>query len=1231
MSKDKNYFHLPLNSLSKDNKLTILGGADSEAIALGNPKIVNDPIIGRCLEFDGKDDYVQFTQLKNFDFSKGITFCGWVRFDELTKDSNIFNFSRFEDLNDRGVWLANGNKQNNLRSKYHQNHREINKDDVIKTGEWQHLAYSYDIKGEATLYLNGKNIKSKKVPEYSIKDDFKMGYLGKSNYSADDLFKGAMAHCRFYTYVLDENAIKGIMLKEQRNAKVFHLPLDEIRYNSDDKTSILPNVGGFGSDAITHGNPKIVYDQDMGTCLEFDGEDDYVELTNLESFNFEQGISFAAWVRFDALNNWSRIYDFATKDNDHEKAICLANIEETDGIVHRIGERKSKQLQTIEVGKWQHFAVTYNSKDTEKLYLNGREIASNKCTEKLGSIKWKLGYLGKSNWKGDGLFEGVMAHVRIYKHAISQEEIKALMQADQNSMAHYRETTLLKVDLYTIYDDNHKPVLFIESKNKSEPLEVSLTNPSNKPVTFKAFEEATEENFQVQLRFRRNVIEPTIFEALKKGDIKVEGWTYTIGTTRNKREDYISFVRNDGAFTLNSGDVQLIQLPKFSAAAKGGSRNTRIEVRFRTDVQDPGSVIRHMEIHSHLGLKTIPLVARIKGANTVLNDGREPNEKTIKIEYTKTKGSVKLNKLSRFTLLFDEELFGKSSVDSEDKTVKRKVRDENGIIQEKTVKIKELKKEKKKGDKREKAKEGETPASKVVNADTKFPGLNTQPRHDGIELVSFAFDAQDDNIEIKEGQAIEINITNFVTNATNGTHNLLLRYEDIEGYWDGAWIIPLEFSPLVIQDNKVGIGTDDPQAKLQVRNGAIMPMEGQGENTGIRFLPNAYGGGGDRAYMEYYARVEGDEGTTLKIANENDDDDHIALMPSGNVGVGTDAPADKLHIISESETLARFTGKKDSSIIIESEDSNEAYIRFQNKTTKENGNKAWMLGMDDDEHFYLAFSEDGEIDLSKSYLKIGKDGNMSIATRNKSTVSLGFRSDNGKPDETSEENFSAGRITAGWEDGIYKYANSFIKLENADGENSYKTGLTLKNGNVGVGTTDPKIQLALGDSDTGFEQKGDGELAIITNNKERIRITDDGKVGIGKKPSSTSKSILQVDGQFRLDSGKPVYGSSAGVHAWFKKGTITKVALREGNYERKKWWGYANGDTGVSSNQYHLFITGFETHGKIDIYESGDTQFDLYPYEENGKWIVKCHFPFHSLGSDSKVSIHWLAINKNLF
>ncbi|MGC2237438.1 MAG: tail fiber domain-containing protein [Pyrinomonadaceae bacterium] len=137
-----------------------------------------------------------------------------------------------------------------------------------------------------------------------------------------------------------------------------------------------------------------------------------------------------------------------------------------------------------------------------------------------------------------------------------------------------------------------------------------------------------------------------------------------------------------------------------------------------------------------------------------------------------------------------------------------------------------------------------------------------------------------------------------------GTRHLRMGYDDAfnfvigdYGHTNGAgtwssqfaihWQAPAK-SLYINQGGNIGIGTTDVKAKLHVVDGAIMPAAGNSESAGILFPPDAFGGGGDRAYIRYYARSG--ESTTLEIGNQNDADDHIALMPAGNVGIGTINP-----------------------------------------------------------------------------------------------------------------------------------------------------------------------------------------------------------------------------------------------------------------------------------------------------------------------------------------------------
>jgi len=97
----------------------------------------------------------------------------------------------------------------------------------------------------------------------------------------------------------------------------------------------------------------------------------------------------------------------------------------------------------------------------------------------------------------------------------------------------------------------------------------------------------------------------------------------------------------------------------------------------------------------------------------------------------------------------------------------------------------------------------------------------------------------------------------------------------------------------------VGIGSASaPRAKLQVTGGAIMPAAGNSETSGIMFPKDPGAGSGDAAWIRYYARTgePSTENTTLEIGTSNDPQDHIALMASGNVGVGIVNPTKKLTV-----------------------------------------------------------------------------------------------------------------------------------------------------------------------------------------------------------------------------------------------------------------------------------------------------------------------------------------------
>ncbi|CAD5372272.1 hypothetical protein RA210_U20255 [Rubrivivax sp. A210] len=101
----------------------------------------------------------------------------------------------------------------------------------------------------------------------------------------------------------------------------------------------------------------------------------------------------------------------------------------------------------------------------------------------------------------------------------------------------------------------------------------------------------------------------------------------------------------------------------------------------------------------------------------------------------------------------------------------------------------------------------------------------------------------------------------------------------------------------LLLNGNVGIGSNAPRARLEVAGGAIMASAGSSGAAGIQFSPNPGGGGGDEAGLRFFARTS--EHCTLELFVGNDPQDHIALISSGNVGIGTREPANKLDVAGD--------------------------------------------------------------------------------------------------------------------------------------------------------------------------------------------------------------------------------------------------------------------------------------------------------------------------------------------
>ncbi len=192
------------------------------------------------------------------------------------------------------------------------------------------------------------------------------------------------------------------------------------------------------------GNPKVVGGQ-VGEALEFDGSDDYVNLTNLGDFGEKVGAStFEAWVKTSFKKEWTTLFKVLDQGCNMAWAIDVnrsakAGFPFAADIVHYYVRQKSAagcNAIAVEIefalsdGKWHHivFGIVDPGKSEVSLYMDGepQEIIVGDAKKLDTFIPFvEPVYIGAANNRGnvERHFPGVIDEVRIYDRPLTADEV----------------------------------------------------------------------------------------------------------------------------------------------------------------------------------------------------------------------------------------------------------------------------------------------------------------------------------------------------------------------------------------------------------------------------------------------------------------------------------------------------------------------------------------------------------------------------------------------------------------------------------------------------------------------------------------------------------------------------------------------------------------------------------------------------------------------------------------
>jgi hypothetical protein len=220
--------------------------------------------------------------------------------------------------------------------------------------------------------------------------------------------------------------INGLAYADICNGLVAYYPFNG---NADDAS------GNYNHGAIYGATLTTDKDGNANSAYQFDGVDDYIEITNDPSLNEYDNLSILAWIKTDS---GGRIIQKMTwRDCSGIRSGWMLHCGENLAGNFGVGTPPDDKLPgfiadaiAINDGKWHFIGLTWDdANDTVKLYIDGQEALSAFEDRHINSNTRPV-IIGKMHCYDQNHFAGVIDEVRIYNRTLSGNEIKSIYDSD---------------------------------------------------------------------------------------------------------------------------------------------------------------------------------------------------------------------------------------------------------------------------------------------------------------------------------------------------------------------------------------------------------------------------------------------------------------------------------------------------------------------------------------------------------------------------------------------------------------------------------------------------------------------------------------------------------------------------------------------------------------------------------------------------------------------------------
>ncbi|MGB0524776.1 MAG: LamG-like jellyroll fold domain-containing protein, partial [Flammeovirgaceae bacterium] len=633
-------------------------------------------------------------------------------------------------------------------------------------------------------------------------------------------------------------------MSELKDHLIVHYPLAD--------TTKVNRVIGSNAEIIFSNTVTQVTDQHFSKVLQAPDKGDHaIKITGIDlhkTYEQQKQLSFSFWLHFGKrVTKHISILQLGLSGSSDLKAFINCEPDPSEGTLFTADlQYKSKShYKTLQLSGWTHVTLVYTATQAT-FWINGevglqQSITGNPFLS--NSAIWLLPYISQNV---------LITQFRLYNCTLTAENIYTIQQEDLGKsgldlLPKIPEGPRPSIFHFSLEDQNHQPHLYIKNQNAQlSDSYLTITNKTDTPLLFQQLtlqnHAPTADQCHLELRFRPGTLK--LDDTTHPIQLNDANTTWVMSAADVHQDSYVSFYfAHKDSFVINAQASMKLAIQNLHAQiGHDGARGTRIEIRYHniyiTDNQGKHSLLSEslsgylqqaINVVNQLGVQNeslkptgLPFHVGFLGSNTILNDGSADNTLILKITNNRDHDIVfkqATNPASDFMLSFDQgEMDWAVGTMDEINEVEIQVITATQADQLNTLEAILAKRE---------AVQGQSSFDtngKLMEEVFDYTDWKVIKNEEDA-ITTWTLHRQHDDLSIAPEHSIFIVISKLISSTPDGTGNLYLDYHDLgkgdHSYADGRYTVSIQKSPIVYRGQHVGIGTNTPNAKLQVAGGDV--------------------------------------------------------------------------------------------------------------------------------------------------------------------------------------------------------------------------------------------------------------------------------------------------------------------------------------------------------------------------------------------------------------------------